>query len=580
MRVVATAGHVDHGKSTLVWALTGTDPDRWDAEKSRGMTIDLGFASTTLPSGTELGFVDVPGHSRYLKNMLAGISDIDVCLFVVAATEGWMAQSEEHLRILELLGLSRGVVALTKVGLVDEDVLELATLELAEHLEGTFLATAETVPVDVPAGFGIDELRGALDRVLAATPPATDRGRPRLWIDRSFAVHGAGTVVTGTLGGGALAVGDSVIITPGGHQARVRGLQSHYQSLSRSEPGRRLAVNLTGPTHQQVSRGQALVRDGQWHLSRMVDASLRVLPAIDPPLGSRGAFVMYVGSGDFPVRLRVLGGAEVIEAGHDGAVRLWLHGQVPLPLVPGDRYVLRDLGRGAVIGGGSILDVDPVLSAVRAAPSISTARVVRERGWIDVDHLERLTGERFRPTAGRWAVDPSRLDAIEEHLRAACQTAGSTGLDLAGLRDIERAIVVEGLPGTVVVEHRVFAESAVPAHLSDEAARVLAVLERDPLGPPDLPLADRGALRELERRGLAREVGPLWLAATAIEAAVDTIATLLVSHPEGFTVSEAREALGTSRKYAVPLLVHLDATGVTRRHGDRRVAGSLLSRRS
>lgn len=300
MRVVATAGHVDHGKSTLVWALTGTDPDRWVAEKSRGMTIDLGFASTTLPSGTELGFVDVPGHSRYLKNMLAGISDIDVCLFVVAATEGWMAQSEEHLRILELLGLSRGVVALTKVGLVDEDVLELATLELAEHLEGTFLATADTVPVDVPAGIGIDELRGALDRVLAATPPTPDRGWPRLWIDRSFAIHGAGTVVTGTLGGGALAVGDSVIIAPGGHQARIRGLQSHYQSLSRSEPGRRLAVNLTGPAHQQVSRGQALVRDGQWHLTRTVDVVLAGAACHRPAPGKPGRLRHVCRLGRFP----------------------------------------------------------------------------------------------------------------------------------------------------------------------------------------------------------------------------------------------------------------------------------------
>ena len=275
MRVIATAGHVDHGKSTLVWALTGTDPDRWEAEKTRGMTIDLGFASTTLPSGREVGFVDVPGHGRFLKNMLAGVSEVDACLFVVAATEGWMAQSEEHLRILELFGLSHGVIALTKVGLVDEEVLELATLEIAERLEGTFLSGAETVGVDVPAGVGLDALRSALDRLVAATPAAVDRGRPRLWIDRSFPVRGAGTVVTGTLGGGRVSVGDELLVGPASQPVRVRGLQSHYHSLASAEPGRRLAVNLTGVGHQQVGRGHALVRPGQWQLTRTVDASLR-----------------------------------------------------------------------------------------------------------------------------------------------------------------------------------------------------------------------------------------------------------------------------------------------------------------
>ena len=316
MRVIATAGHVDHGKSTLVWALTGTDPDRWEAEKTRGMTIDLGFASTTLASGQEIGFVDVPGHGRFLKNMLAGVSEVDACLFVVAATDGWMAQSEEHLRILELFGLSRGLVALTKVGLVDDEVLELANLEVAERLEGTFLAAAEIVGVDVPGGIGLDALRAALDRLVEATPAAVDRSRPRLWIDRSFPVRGAGTVITGTLGGGQIAAGDELIITPGNHPVRVRGLQSHYRTLSSAEPGRRLAVNLSGVAHQQVVRGHAMVRPGQWHLTRTVDASLQVLPSVGSPLGSRGAFALYAGSGDFPVAAAGAAGSRRAGRGH------------------------------------------------------------------------------------------------------------------------------------------------------------------------------------------------------------------------------------------------------------------------
>jgi selenocysteine-specific elongation factor len=581
MRVIATAGHVDHGKSTLVWALTGTDPDRWEAEKTRGMTIDLGFAATTLPSGQEVGFVDVPGHGRFLKNMLAGVSEVDACLFVVAATEGWMTQSEEHLRILELFGLSHGVIALTKIGLVDEEVLELATLEVAERLEGTFLSTAETVGVDVPAGVGLDALRSALDRLVAATPAAGDRGRPRLWIDRSFPVRGAGTVITGTLGGGCVSVGDELIVGPASQPVRVRGLQSHYHSLASAEPGRRVAVNLTGVGHQQVGRGHAMVRPGQWQLTRTVDASLRVLPSVGSPLGSRGAFALYAGSGDFPVRIRVLGrGAPSIEPGQEGFVRLWLHGAVPVPLLPGDRYILRELGRGELMGGGVVLDIEPVVPATRAHPSASVERVVQERGWVDVDHLERLTGERLTPTAGHWVIDPSRRAAMEERLRLGCAAAGPAGVDLAGLTAVERAVLGAGVDGVAVVDNRVFAESELGADLSDHAVRVLAALERDPLCPPDLPLSDRGALRELEHRGLACQVGSLWLASSGVEEAIGVVARLLQAAPQGFTVSEARQALGVSRKYALPLLTHFDATGITRRHGDRRVAGARLPGRS
>src|SRR5438552_11593583 len=217
MHVVATAGHVDHGKSTLVQALTGMDPDRLAEEKERGLTIDLGFAWTTLPSGRALAFVDVPGHVRFIKNMLAGVGAVDACLFVVAATEGWKPQSEEHLRILELLGITRGLVALTKVGIVDDDWRQIALLELADHLAGTFLEDAEVAEVDAPTGVGVDDLRAALDRLLAATPLAADVGRPRLWVDRSFAARGSGTVVTGTLAMGSIAVDDELALIGVGH---------------------------------------------------------------------------------------------------------------------------------------------------------------------------------------------------------------------------------------------------------------------------------------------------------------------------------------------------------------------------
>ncbi|HEX3622444.1 MAG TPA: GTP-binding protein, partial [Acidimicrobiales bacterium] len=237
MHVVATAGHVDHGKSTLVLALTGMDPDRFAEEKARGLTIDLGFAWATLDSGRELAFIDVPGHVRFLKNMLAGVGAVDACMFVVAATEGWKPQSEEHLRILQLLGVGHGIVALTKVGLVDDETRELAHMEIEDEVQGTFLEGADVVDVDVLAGIGVQDLRAALDRLLAETPASVDSGRPRLWVDRVFAARGSGTVVTGTLAGGSLAVDDELVVLPSAQKVRVRGLQSLQRQRDRVEPG-------------------------------------------------------------------------------------------------------------------------------------------------------------------------------------------------------------------------------------------------------------------------------------------------------------------------------------------------------
>ena len=274
MTVIATAGHVDHGKSTLVLRLTGTDPDRWTEEKSRGLTIDLGFASTKLPSGIDLSFIDVPGHIRFLRNMLSGVGAVDGCLFVVAATEGWKPQSEEHLRILNLLGLKRGIIALTKVDLVDDDLFELAKMDVEEHVEGTFLEGAEIIGVSAPDAIGIDELRHALDRLVADVDQESRDGKTRLWIDRSFAPAGAGTVVTGTLTGGPVASGEELQVMPAAKTARIRGLQSHHQDVERVAPGNRVAVNLTGIGHGEISRGDLLVQPGKWHHTAMIDACL------------------------------------------------------------------------------------------------------------------------------------------------------------------------------------------------------------------------------------------------------------------------------------------------------------------
>jgi len=303
MRVVATAGHVDHGKSTLVLALTGTDPDRFPEEKARGLTIDLGFAFCTLPSGQEVGFVDVPGHARFVKNMLAGVGAVDVAMLVVAANEGWKPQSEEHLRILDLLDVRHGVVALTKADTVDDETLELARLEVDERLAGTTLADLAIVTCDGRSGRGLDDLRTALDAAIAAAPGARDDDRPRLWIDRVFAAKGAGTVVTGTLGGGALAVDDALVA--GGRPVRVRAIEQHGTASQRAGPGARVALNLAGVDHADRARGDVVVREGQWLAVDVVDGALTLLPGAT--IRRRSRLTAAVGSGEHHVWCRPLG---------------------------------------------------------------------------------------------------------------------------------------------------------------------------------------------------------------------------------------------------------------------------------
>jgi len=569
MHVVATAGHVDHGKSTLVRALTGTDPDRWDEEKERGLTIDLGFASMPLPSGRQIAFIDVPGHVRFLKNMLAGVSGVDACVFVVDVTEGWKPQSEEHLRILQLLGLGHGMVALTKAGDADEDLVELARLDVAEHVTGTFLAGAPIVATDAVDGTGMDSLVAALDDLLAVTPTAADRGRPRLWVDRAFAIKGSGTVVTGTLTGGRLRSDDTLAVLPAGHSVRVRALQSLHRRCDELGPGNRVAVNLVGAGHREVARGDAVVRAEQWHPARTVDAELSVLASLDHPVTRRGAYVAYIGSGEHPVRLRVLGPSS-IEPGRAGLVRL--HLPVPLPLCMGDRFILRESGRSETVGGGEVLDVDPVLPASRARPDRSVERMIAERGRIDAVRLERLTGRARPPDLGRWAVDPEHLERTRQRLAGAVAGAGPLGLDLAGLDDFERA-VIGTVDGVTTGEGR-----ALAAGGSDPLADhpFVAAAAADPFAPPAATGVSSDELRLLVRQGRLVESSGIHFAASAVEEAAAVVARLLADQPSGVTVAEARDAWGTTRKYALALLGRLDSTGVTRRRGDLRIAGPRL----
>lgn len=599
-RVVVTAGHVDHGKSTLVEWLTGTHPDRLEEERRRGLTIDLGFASTVLPSGTEIGIVDVPGHVRFLKNMVAGVGAVDASIFVVAATEGWKPQTEDHLRILDVVGVRHGLVALTHAASVDASRLSEARAEVHSRVAGTFLEGAPVVAVDVPAGIGLEGpggLRAAVDAMVGSVPPAPDHGRTRLWIDRSFAIRGAGVVVTGTLAGGPIAVGDHLDIVSSASRdplpVRVRGLESYGRRLAVAEPGRRLAVNLAGVDRHAAARGAALVRAKQWHRCTVADAELTTAPGLSHPVSARGAYLAHLGTGEQAVRLSVLGRRALIPPGSTGGVRLWL--SAALPLAPGDRFVLRDAGRKEVIGGGTLLDVDPVLPVSKADPSISVARVVSERGWVDADELARLTGTRATPTIGRWVVDPEALDQARATVAARVREAGAPGLDLSVLDERDRAVAAT-LDGLVVTHGiaRLPSESTAAGETTrggdragdddDPAAAdadlldhpYLAALRASPFDPPPPAGVDRNDLRRLVRSGLVVETNGLWFAASALDDATARIATLLAQLPRGIRVSDVRDALGASRRTVLPLLSHLDATGVTRRDGDLRAAGPKL----
>ncbi|MHB8578131.1 MAG: selenocysteine-specific translation elongation factor, partial [Dehalococcoidia bacterium] len=354
MFVIGTAGHVDHGKSTLVHALTGIDPDRLREEKERGMTIDLGFAWLKLPGGREVSIVDVPGHERFIKNMLAGVGGIDLALLVVAADEGVMPQTREHLAILDLLGIGSGVVAITKRDLVDDEWLELVQADIEETLTGTTLAGSPLIPCSASSGAGLPELIAAIEAKLDSTAPKRDIGRPRLAIDRAFSIAGFGTVVTGTLIDGLLRTGAELVVEPGGQRTRVRGLQSHRHKVDRTEPGSRTAVNLAGLSTDELSRGMVLTTPGWLAPTSAVDVRLHVVADLARPLRHNVQVTFHTGAAEVPAKVRLLD-ADEIAAGEHGWAQVRL--LEPVAVVKGDSFVVRS--PNATLGGGVVVDSHP-----------------------------------------------------------------------------------------------------------------------------------------------------------------------------------------------------------------------------
>lgn len=570
MRIIATAGHVDHGKSTLVRALTGIDPDRWQEEKDRGLTIDLGFAHLTSGDHEGLSFIDVPGHVRFLANMLAGLGGIHGCLFVVDAREGWMPQSEEHLRILHLLGIDHGVIALTKIDLCTSDERQLVALELADQLAGSSLENAPIVGVSNVTGEGLDELVSQLHHLARTAPTSVDHRRPRLFVDRVFAAKGSGTVVTGTLTHGSLAVGDQIVITPSGRTARIRSIQTLGRSVDRIGPGHRVALNLSGVDHHDIVRGDVVITADRWFLTDRFDAELTVLASLGHAVSRRGAYTVHIGSDQIPATVRVLG-PDTIAPGDTRNVRVRMARVVPL--LPGDRFILRESGRSETVGGGEILDVDPRGPATTARPDRSVRRVIDERGWITSHDLDLLTGTTVAPTIGQWIVAPELLQRMQDDLKKRIRAAGPKGVELTGLDERQR-LVLDLLNDIDISDGR-----ARQGNLEDPLLRhpVLAELEAQGCAPSPPTSANPGDLRRLQQRGLLVEREGLWFHHSAIERARQVAQSLLTEHPQGFTMSQFRESLGVTRKHAVPLATELDSRGITRRRDDVRIAGPRLN---
>jgi selenocysteine-specific elongation factor len=635
--ILATAGHVDHGKSSLVRALTGTDPDRLPEEKARGITIDLGFAHLDLPAPPSegsnrilrLGIVDVPGHEDFVTNMVAGVGSIDIALLVVAADDGWMPQTEEHLQILSYLGISRGIVALTKIDLAQSE--EAAMTQIRLKLLGSPLANAPIVATSVVNGRGIEQIKSTLAQELAGISPQRDLGKPRLAVDRAFTLRGVGTVVTGTLTGGVLRRGESVAIQPRSKSAKIRTVQSYNSEVQQATPGSRVALNLPdlqagndGHGAAAVGRGEVVTLAGLGQASDTIDVLLEMSPRLPEarPLKDATRVRFHLGSGNFPAHVHLHGSPSLLPGGRSLAQ---LRFESSVFAFAGDRFILRDWPEQQTLAGGVVLDPDAQRRGFRteqrrqflqpradypADPSVFVAselardgivqrssRLVKSRfdaAQIDAA-LQQLVTEKKAIAQGEFFADASWWHNLRRKALAAIDAnhiahPEHPGLRLTDLRQtllkqtdwapvfdaLVRELCERGCVKAGVAIRRASHSPALPPSLQPAGAKIRAALKAKPLEPPSRrelapdSLAQQ-ALRFLLQAGEAVEVGDdLILQAGAYAQAVEAIRAHIGSHG-GATVSELRQVLNTSRRIMVPLLEKLDRDGITKRQGDKRV---------
>ena len=619
MYVIGTAGHVDHGKSTLVKALTDIDPDRFPEEKAREMTIDLGFAWMTLPSGREVSIVDVPGHERFIKNMLAGVGAIDLALLIVAADESVMPQTREHIAILDILQITRGLVVVTKTDLVDEEMVELVKAEVEDTLQGTSFEGCPMVGVSAYTGDGLDELKATMDSILDETEVRQDLGRPRLPIDRCFTISGFGTVVTGTLIDGTLTVGQEIELAGSGQRARIRGLQSHKTKVDATDPGVRLAVNLSGLSKDEVERGEILTIPGWLKPTYRLDARLRMVKNAPHPLKHNQGVTFHLFTSEASARVRLLD-AERLTAGQEGWVQLLLAD--PLPVVKGDFFVIRS--SEDTLGGGQIVDPNPRRRYRRFDDDVIERLMTLDQGtggdiiisiaeqWGPCDmtvlsqrtnlsreevteRVAQLTGGGHLVSLGEFGSDADAVvysaqgwDILKSKVASALQLYHTqyplrhgvpaqevrSRLNLsqpvyqrALARLVEEQIVVDERQSLRLPDHQI----TLTPKMEEEESAYLKSLQKDPYSPPSDQKVSSELLGVLIDQGkVVRVTDGVIFDASAYREMTERIVQHLKDQGN-ITVAEARTMFNSSRKYILPLLEHMDQQQITRRAGDERV---------
>ena len=627
MRVIGTAGHVDHGKSTLIAALTGTHPDRLKEEQEREMTIELGFGWLTLPDGEEVGIVDVPGHRDFIENMLAGIAGIDAALLVIAADEGVMPQTKEHLAILDLLQIPAGLVALTKTDLApDPEWLALVEADIRAALADTVMDGAPIVRVSAKTKNGMDELLSTLTQILKEKPARLDLGRPRLPIDRVFSMPGFGTIVTGTLSDGHLALGDEVSVLPSGHKGRVRGLQTHKKKEERAVPGSRTAVNISGIAVEQITRGEVVTQPGQYQPTRRVDARIRLLKDISQPLKHATEVKVFIGATETMAALRLLG-TETLKPGEEGWIQLELRD--PVVAVRGDRYILRRPSPGETLGGGVIVDHQPkgrhkrfdqkvlkslaslaagspadILLEAALALNAAPAKEVVSRSRLEAEpaaqalqeilengrllQLEEgnltITSDLLVIAAPHWnALEDKAVQMVQAYHKNYPLRRGIPREELKSRLKLQarvlNALVKKLAAENVIVE--VGSALAVSGHEirfdSTQQAKVQGLMRRfanNPYSPPSVKECQAEVGEEVVNALV--ELGQLKQLTSDVIFRTEDYEQMLakvrsfISEQGQMTVADARDLFNSSRKYMLALMEHLDATGVTIRDGDFR----------
>lgn len=627
MRVIGTAGHVDHGKSTLVAALTGSHPDRLKEEQAREMTIDLGFAWLTLPDGQDVGIVDVPGHRDFIENMLAGVGGIDAVLFVIAADEGVMPQTREHLAILDILNIPIGVIALTKIDMVpEEDWLALVETDIRQVVKGTVLESAPIVRVSARNGTGIDDLKLVVSSALKDLPPRPDLGKPRLPVDRVFTVAGFGTVVTGTLTNGSFNIGEEVEVLPTGKRGRVRGLQTHRKKEQTAQPGSRVAMNINGLSTEDIRRGDVITLPASYPVSQRMDVVFKLLDDVDTPLTHNSQVKFFLAAAETMARVRVLG-SDQINPGETGWLQLEF--SEPMTGVRGDRYILRRPSPGETLGGGVILDPTPkwrhkrhdsaVLSRLKSLEQGTPAEVLEEAltaGGIaplaDIVSRSRLNAEQAQQalvelqasgmivpldegaislnsavwvtSKQRWQAETARMESVlesfhqqyplkrgipREELKSRLKIAPKI-FPLLIKRWADEAALVDGNAWISLPMHQVRFSGQQQKQI-DNMRQLFAA---SPYAPPSVKecqafVGEDVYIALIEQGELVQVSAEVVFWKHDYQHMLDWVEEHL-RQAGTLTAAEFRDAFNTSRKFALALLEHLDGIGITIREGDNR----------